>query len=268
MNRPPYFAFYPGDFASDINVEAMSTLQVGAYLLLLCKAWQAEPPASLPNDDQILSRLARLDPATWAEVKAGVLVPWRLGTDGRLHNKRLRLEYDKALSLIRAKTAGGRAGAVKRWATGNTDSSPNGTPNGSASGSPNGTPNANQNQIKSQKGEEKDPPNPPRTGGTPATIPPELDTEQFRRAWGEWKAERAAKKCRPLTPTGEARQLKHLATFGPAVAVEAIETSLRNQWQGLFPEKVQPRSPGGMTRGEQMDLYAFGMIQDALEGDD
>lgn len=115
MDRPPFFAFYPADFAGDINVEAMSTIQVGAYMLLLCKAWQAEPPASLPNDDQILARLARVDAVTWAEIKLGVLVPFRVGADGRLHSRRLRLEYDNALKRMNA-TRDQRSGAARsRW---------------------------------------------------------------------------------------------------------------------------------------------------------
>ncbi|WP_439627550.1 DUF1376 domain-containing protein [Gemmata sp.] len=116
--RPPFFAFYPSDFADDFNVAAMSTLQVGAYVLLLCKAWQADPPASLPNDDQILARLARVDAATWEEIKRGVLVPFRVGTDGRLHSKRLRQEYDEALKRMRTAKEKGRRGSDQRWRRG------------------------------------------------------------------------------------------------------------------------------------------------------
>lgn len=115
MPRPPFFAFYPADFANDFHVEAMSTLQVGAYLLLLCKAWQAEPPASLPNDDQVLARFARVTPEVWAEIKPGVLAPFRLGTDGRLHSKRLRQEYDTALGKMRVRSASGKLGSSSRW---------------------------------------------------------------------------------------------------------------------------------------------------------
>lgn len=115
MDRPPWFAFYPDVFASDINVEAMSTLQVGAYVLLLCKAWQADPPASLPNDDLILARLARVDAAVWTDMKSGVLVPFRLGTDGRLHSKRLRQEYDNALKRMRASREKAAGAANARW---------------------------------------------------------------------------------------------------------------------------------------------------------
>ena len=117
MTRPPFFAFYPADFAGDITVEAMTTLQVGAYILLLCKAWQADPPASLPNDDAVLARLARLTPAEWSEVKAGVLSPFSLGTDNRWHQKRLRQEYEKAKALIKDRAKAGRSGAQARWQT-------------------------------------------------------------------------------------------------------------------------------------------------------
>jgi uncharacterized protein YdaU (DUF1376 family) len=115
MDRPAFFAFYPADFANDINVESMSTLQVGAYILLLCKAWQAEPPASLPSEDAVLARLARVELAVWLEIKLGVLAAFRPGTDGRLHNKRLRLEYDKANKLIRESKKHGQRGAQARW---------------------------------------------------------------------------------------------------------------------------------------------------------
>jgi hypothetical protein len=77
----------------------------------------------------------------------------------------------------------------------------------------------------------------------PPSIPPELDTEEFRRAWGEWKADRAARRIKPYTARGEAAQLKALAAVGPAVAVEAIALSVRSGWQGLFPEKVKRAAP-------------------------
>lgn len=114
MRRPPFFAFYPADFANDINVEAMSTLQVGAYILLLCKAWQSNPPASLPASDTVLARLARVDAETWQEIKAGVLVAFQLGEDGRLHNKRLRREFDASVKRIEAARENGRKGGLAK----------------------------------------------------------------------------------------------------------------------------------------------------------
>jgi len=153
MARPHFFAFYPGDFAGDFNVEAMTTLQVGAYILLLCKAWQADPPASLPNDDAVLARFARLSPGDWAAAKAGVLAPFTLGTDNRWYQKRLRQEYEKARMLSRKREKAGEAGAAARWQP-HGNRMANGLANGSQT-------DANQSQSKTQnKDKDKDPPTP------------------------------------------------------------------------------------------------------------
>jgi uncharacterized protein YdaU (DUF1376 family) len=45
----PAFMFYPDDFTSDGKVEAMTTEEVGAYLLLLCKAWREKPRQPFPT---------------------------------------------------------------------------------------------------------------------------------------------------------------------------------------------------------------------------
>ena len=165
--RPPYFAFYPADFANDINVEAMSTLQVGAYLLLLCKAWQAEPPASLPSDDVVLARLSRVELAVWLEIKSGVLALFRPGTDGRLHNKRLRQEYDKARQLIETRKRVAASGAAARW-------KPDASSMPEASGKQ-CLGNAIQSQIKTQNQKTEEPPNP--QGGTGVgSTPPQAET--------------------------------------------------------------------------------------------
>lgn len=141
--RPAFFAFYPADFANDIHVEAMSTLQVGAYVLLLCKAWQGDPPASLPDDDQILARFARVDAAVWGEIRAGVLAPFRLGTDGRLHSKRLRLEYDAVLKRMRVARENGRKGGRPKGGDGDGVAA-GGKPRGLPGGLPPGNPTLNR----------------------------------------------------------------------------------------------------------------------------
>lgn len=150
MDRPPYFAFYPADFANDIKVESMSTLQVGAYILLLCKAWQSDPPATLPSDDAVLARLARVELAVWTEIKPVVLDAFRIGADGRLMNKRLRAEFDKASRLIRDRRKASQLGNGARWGD------PKRIANGSQTES-DGTPIAiqSQSQIKSQNKDRK-----------------------------------------------------------------------------------------------------------------
>ena len=74
----PSFLFYPDDFSCDGKVEAMTTEEVGAYILLICKAWREKPTATIPNNDSVLSRWARLTPDRWADVRANV--PWPVAT--------------------------------------------------------------------------------------------------------------------------------------------------------------------------------------------
>jgi uncharacterized protein YdaU (DUF1376 family) len=203
MSRPSFFAFYPADFANDIHVEAMSTLQVGAYVLLLCKAWQSDPPASLPNDDQILARLARVDAVIWQEIKAGVLVPFRLGADGKLHSKRLRQEHEAAQKRMRIAKENGRKGGRPKssGATGCDD----GKPSGLASGIPAGNPQPNQRGNPTQSsespisvslfpsgegvGEEEDTPLPPAKPGGVAGGEPKAKKSRKRKAGSEPPAE-------------------------------------------------------------------------------
>lgn len=113
--RPPAFLFYPNDFSADGKVEAMTTEQVGGYILLLCKAWWEDPAGSLPNDDSILARWARMDEAKWAEGKSAVLAPFTLGQDGRWHQKRMRSEWEKLYAVRKRREKAAKIGASERW---------------------------------------------------------------------------------------------------------------------------------------------------------
>lgn len=114
-NRLPYFPFYVRDFVCDSNVESMSTLAVGSYILLLCKAWHEDPPGSVPDSDPLLARWARITLDQWLGVKQEVLAAFSLGTDLRWHQKRLRREYDKLTFSKNHKTEVGRKAALSRW---------------------------------------------------------------------------------------------------------------------------------------------------------
>ena len=66
----------------------------------------------------------------------------------------------------------------------------------------------------------------------PVEVPEQLKTfPGFNEAWQAWEDYRRTEKKR-LTDRSRAMQLKFLATQPNPVAV--IETSIRNQWQGLF----------------------------------
>lgn len=118
-HHPPAFLFYPSDFASDGHVEAMTTEEVGCYILLLCKAWYEHPVGSIPDDDRTLARWTRLTPERWSECKPAVLSAFTLGTDSRYHQKRLRAEYAKLRHVHQSRFQAGKKGAKSRWCKSN-----------------------------------------------------------------------------------------------------------------------------------------------------
>jgi uncharacterized protein YdaU (DUF1376 family) len=110
LKRYPYFRLYVADIVSDALVEAMSTEQVGAYFLLLCKAWGQPIVGTVPDDDRVLARWARVPLARWRRIKARVLAPWKL-IDGVWHQKRMQLEYIRLVGQSDAQSTR----ALKRW---------------------------------------------------------------------------------------------------------------------------------------------------------
>lgn len=117
----PWFPLYVNDFASDGKVEAMTTEEVGAYFLLLCKAWNEKPCGSIPNDDVILARWARLDAARWSECKHHVLECFTSQADNRLHQKRMQRVYREVLDAKAKRSQAGRLGAERRWGDSNAN---------------------------------------------------------------------------------------------------------------------------------------------------
>jgi uncharacterized protein YdaU (DUF1376 family) len=117
-NERPAFLLYPDDFTSDGKVEAMSTEEVGAYFLLLCKSWREKPVASIPDDDATLARWARLSVERWTECKPRVLAAFKFGKDSRWYQKRLKAEYDRLQQREKFKHERGKKAAQARWKKG------------------------------------------------------------------------------------------------------------------------------------------------------
>lgn len=85
--------------------------QHGAYLMLLIVAWRTRGVPSLPNDDKVLARYAKVDPRTWQRIKPTIMAFWELGPDGRWTQKKQLLV--RAAAHKRAEAA--RDKAAKRW---------------------------------------------------------------------------------------------------------------------------------------------------------
>lgn len=113
--RPPYFPFWVDDFLADDNVGAMNTEEIGAYLLLLLRAWKQTPVASIPNDDDTLCRWCKLSAKKWERVRINILVCWELRDDGRLYQKRMEREFTILLERAEKASENGKKGNKIRW---------------------------------------------------------------------------------------------------------------------------------------------------------
>lgn len=107
--KPLWFKFYPDRFAGDEDVELMSHEAIGAYILLLCKAWNSTPVGTLPNDDRKLAKLARMTQDQWAEVREEVMEAWVEDGD-RVYQKRMVEEFSKIEDVSRKRS---RAASIR-----------------------------------------------------------------------------------------------------------------------------------------------------------
>ncbi|UZW54948.1 DUF1376 domain-containing protein [Sphingobium sp. JS3065] len=89
----------------------LSTLEHGAYFLLMMEAWR-RPTCSLPDDDAMLARLAGLDAADWAAVKPVIMSLWKLDRRSKTWTQK-RLSKEK--QYVRKKSKSQKEKAAKRW---------------------------------------------------------------------------------------------------------------------------------------------------------
>lgn len=102
--------------------------------------------------------------------------------------------------------------------------------------------------------EDKDTPN-----GVSPPLPPSLDSDAFRIVWGDWLAYRKERKLKTTEQTRKA-QLVTLAGWGPELAAEALQTSIRQGWQGFFDPR-EKRSNGAAAKPQVRELVDI----DAME---
>ena len=88
---------YIGDYLGD--TQHLSTLEHGAYILLIMAYWQHGGP--IENDPKLLRRLTRTDPKTFQKVSENVLKMFQV-TDGLLVHKRIEKELRKRIQVSTA----------------------------------------------------------------------------------------------------------------------------------------------------------------------
>lgn len=105
----------------------LTTIQHGAYMLMLMTAWRS-PDCSLPNDDAYLAKICGMDKRTWAKNKDAILQFWEV-SDAKMFQKRLRAEQRYVAQVSRKNSDAGKASALKRKETQSTVVQPDGNEN-------------------------------------------------------------------------------------------------------------------------------------------
>lgn len=90
----------------------LTTIEHGAYFLLLVTAWRTQD-CCLPDDDRLLARYARLTPGQWRRIKPTIAAFFRV-EDGVWRQSRLTDEAVAVRQKRDAQAANGRASALKR----------------------------------------------------------------------------------------------------------------------------------------------------------
>lgn len=110
----PFMQLYVADYLGD--TQHLTAEEHGAYLLLLMTLWRQG--GYLPNDPGKLARIARVSPARWGRVAATIMPFLEVTDDGRVTQKRLLMELEKACHKSRSRaTAGAAGGAAKALKT-------------------------------------------------------------------------------------------------------------------------------------------------------
>ena len=108
MTSAPFLKLFPGDYHA--KTQHLTTLEHGAYLLLLMAAW-GRKDCGLPDDDQFLARTVGLSTRKWGAVKSHVMRFWEL-KDGYFFNQRLLNDRRKVKKTSLKNSESGAKGAA------------------------------------------------------------------------------------------------------------------------------------------------------------
>jgi len=114
----PYIPFNIADFLADDKVALMSTEEVGAYILLLCRAWQQDRPGAVPDNDEYLAAWTRLSPLRWNQIKDKVLLPFTYNPScpgGEWVQERMARDHAGISETLAQRSEAGKKGAEARW---------------------------------------------------------------------------------------------------------------------------------------------------------
>lgn len=242
-----WMPLYIADYLADTM--RLSTVQHGAYLLLLMEYWRQGP---LPNDQDGLAAIVRQNRKAWdRDIWPGIKRFFELQDDGLLHQKRIDAERTKAMEISNKRRAAvlqrkDRSGSSEPT---NGDQEPNNEPTNVGSNEHTRTRDARdatQSQSQSQLPEGRELP-----AVVPREAPPVIPIWMPADAWnGYLEMRRKAKK----PPTNRAISIligKLDEWHNRGIDVAAIlDQSTVSGWTNLF----EPKTSTGRSRKPDASL--------------
>jgi uncharacterized protein YdaU (DUF1376 family) len=127
LQKPEWFKMDAAKFLCDAQVDAMTTLELGACLRLLCRQWI---DGYIPDDQHLLTRLCRLDAAAMEEAWGALSRFFPVVEVGKRANRFMWIERQKIVADLEKRSDEGTKAARKRWddVRGKRDAAPNGSP--------------------------------------------------------------------------------------------------------------------------------------------
>ena len=226
-----YYQHHIGDYNRD--TAHLSVTEHGVYRLLLDAYYVTESP--LPADLPSLYRICRALTKWEKKAVESVSSTLFLKCGDRLTHKRVEVEIEIYRGRAESNKINGSKGGRPR------KEKPNGFSVGSDWDSET-EPKQNPNQEPVTSNHKPVSNNQVKPKQTPLTLP--FADEDFVDAWNDWINHRKEKK-KPLTPTSIKIQLHKLEDMGVDRAIEAIDFSIANGYQGIFePNKQKPKRAG------------------------
>lgn len=264
-DKRPAFQFYPGDWMKDPSLRSCSAAARGLWIDIICLMFESptrghllQSSGTLVTPDQ-LARITGETPrhtrALLAELEAAGV--YSVTDNGVMFSR--RMVRDEAFRQSREENGnlGGRPPKPK----GNLDETYR-EPTEKPTPNLNITPSSSSSSSSSPSGIKTDAPATPGAPTLPkasrirgpeaVSVPTAIDTDTFRAKWAEWCEYRAAKK-KPVSGHAAGAMLSKLAKFGEATAIKAIEASIENDYQGIFPERESNNGTPQRRDGRRAD---------------
>ena len=234
----PWCKFYPSDWLSDEALRSCSYAARGLCADMLSLAHKCDRRGYLQLREHPLTaqQIARMTGGSPAEVlpllreleDSGVL---SVLEDGTYYSRRMVRDETKRQKCAQAGSKGGGNPKLS-----GQPATPNGTYKGGAKGRNKGPPKG-RSSLWSLMSE---------------SLPQEFgESAEFKKAWAEWEKYRRSK-GKPISEFAAKAQAKKIAKeFGSVQqAIAAIDNSIANDWQGLFPpsDSRQRSQDGGRQR--------------------